>query len=150
MGKNQQKLQKAVSDNDVSQEIDKYYNLELDTRNIATIDEEVQQVQCQCCGLKEECTKGYITQVQKCHCGKWVCGLCSEAVKERVRGSPKVFMKDALSSHRDFYLEYNCTRLNPKLSLTLSMREIAKRSLGNRKSMGVMSISKLGRSTSHP
>ncbi|KAE9609132.1 hypothetical protein Lalb_Chr08g0242991 [Lupinus albus] len=140
MEKNQPKFEK---------EIDKYYNLELEMRNFASI-EEVEQAECQCCGLKEECTIVYITQVQECYCGKWVCGLCSEAVKERVRGSsPKVSMHDALSSHRDFCHKYNCTRLNPKLFLTISMREIVKRSLENKKSKGVSS-SKFGRSTSYP
>ncbi|CAL0319251.1 unnamed protein product [Lupinus luteus] len=137
--KNQPKVQK---------EIDKYYKLELEIRNFASI-EEVEQAECQCCGLKEECTIVYITQVQECYCGKWVCGLCSEAVKERIRGSSKLSMQDALSSHREFYQKYNCTRLNPKLSLTLSMREIVKRSLENKKSKGVR-ISKFGRSTSYP
>ncbi|XP_027356870.1 uncharacterized protein LOC113866185 [Abrus precatorius] len=144
---NQQKLRKVVSD--VSNEIDKYYNsLELE-RQFAAI-EEVEQAECQCCGLKEECTTVYITEVKKCYSGKWVCGLCSEAVKERVGQSPKVAMQDALNSHREFCQEYNATtRLNPKLSLTHCMREIAKRSLENRKTKG-LSISKLNRTTSYP
>ncbi|KAE9597677.1 hypothetical protein Lalb_Chr16g0389131 [Lupinus albus] len=126
MEKNQPKFEK---------ETDKYYNLELEMRNFAFI-EEVEQVECQSCGLKEECTIVYITQVQECYCGKWVCGLFSKAVKERVRGSsPKVSMHDALSSHRDLCQKYNCIRLNPKLFLTLSMREIVKKSLENKKSI---------------
>ncbi|TKY74538.1 palmitoyl-acyl carrier protein thioesterase [Spatholobus suberectus] len=147
MEQNQQKLRKAVSD--VSKEIDKYYNnLELE-RQLGAI-EEVEQAECQCCGLNEECTAVYITEVRECYCGKWVCGLCSEAVKERVGRGPKVAMQDALNSHRDFCQEYNATtRLNPQLSLTFSMREIAKRSLENRKSKG-LSITKLSRTTSYP
>lgn len=142
-------LRKAVSD--VSSEIDKYYNeLELEREQLGTI-EEVEQAECQCCGLKEECTIVYITKVKECYCGKWVCGLCCEAVKERVGRSPnKVAMQDALNSHRDFCQEYNATtRLNPQLSLTLSMREIAKRSLEKRKSKG-LSITQLTRTTSCP
>ncbi|KAF1874184.1 hypothetical protein Lal_00041631 [Lupinus albus] len=60
--KNQPKFEK---------ETDKYYNLELEMRNFAFI-EEVEQVECQSCGLKEECTIVYITQVQECYCGKWI------------------------------------------------------------------------------
>ena len=144
---NQQKLRNAVSD--VSKEIGRYYNeLELE-KKLGAI-EEVEQAECQCCGMKEDCTTVYITEVQECYCGKWVCGLCSEVVKERVGRSPKVAMQDALNSHRDFCQEYNATtRLNPQLSLTLSMREIAKRSLENRKSKG-LSIKKLSRTSSYP
>jgi len=140
---NQQKLRKAVSD--VSREIDRYYNeLKLE-RQLGGI-EEVEQAECKCCGLKEECTEVYIREVEECFCGNWVCGLCSEAVKERVGRSPTVAMQDALNSHRDFCQEYNATRLNPQLSLTHSMREIAKRSLENRNSKGL----KLSRTTSYP
>jgi len=138
---NEQKLRKAVSD--VSSEIEKYYS-ELKLERI----EEVEQAECQCCGLKEDCTSVYITEVEECYCGKWVCGLCSEAVKEKVGRNPStVAMQEALNSHRDFCQEYNATRLNPQLSLTLSMREIAKRSFQNRKSKG---LSRLSRTTSYP
>lgn len=129
---------------DVSSEIEKYYSeLKLERQELGAI-EEVEQAECQCCGLKEDCTSVYITEVEECYCGKWVCGLCSEAVKERVGSCPStVAMQDALNSHRDFCQEYNATRLNPQLSLTHSMREIAKRSFQNRKS-------KLTRTTSYP
>ncbi|WVZ21275.1 hypothetical protein V8G54_008597 [Vigna mungo] len=139
---NEQKLRKAVSD--VSSEIEKYYSeLKLEREELGAI-EEVEQAECQCCGLKEDCTWVYIREVEECYCGKWVCGLCSEAVKERVGPCPsRVAMQDALNSHRDFCQEYNATRLNPQLSLTHSMREIAKRSFQNRKS-------KLTRTTSYP
>ncbi|BAT78355.1 uncharacterized protein LOC124844607 [Vigna umbellata] len=142
MEQNEQKLRKAVSD--VSSEIEKYYSeLKLERQQLGAI-EEVEQAECQCCGLKEDCTSVYITEVEECYCGKWVCGLCSEAVKERVGPCPTtVAMQDALNSHRDFCQEYNATRLNPQLSLTHSMREIAKRSFQNRKS-------KLTRTTSYP
>ncbi|XP_022636014.1 uncharacterized protein LOC106760379 [Vigna radiata var. radiata] len=142
MEQNKQKLRKAVSD--VSSEIEKYYSeLKLERQELGAI-EEVEQAECQCCGLKEDCTSVYITEVEECYCGKWVCGLCSEAVKERVGPCPStVAMQDALNSHRDFCQEYNATRLNPQLSLTHSMREIAKRSFQNRKS-------KLTRTTSYP
>ncbi|QHN83076.1 uncharacterized protein DS421_20g701470 [Arachis hypogaea] len=152
---NEQKvvLRKAVSD--VSQEMDKYLvKSELETMKLGAI-EEVEQAECECCGLKEECTRVYKRQVQERYCGKWVCGLCAEAVKERVLLAERprttsskvvVAMEDALNQHKDFCNQYNATtRINPKLSLTLSMREIAKRSLEKRKSM-----SKLGRSSSYP
>ncbi|XP_028777803.1 uncharacterized protein LOC114734341 [Neltuma alba] len=143
-GEKQQKLRKAVSA-DVSYEMEKYCKIESDsTRIIPTIDEEVEEVECKCCGLKEECTSAYISEVEGGYCGEWLCGLCSAAVKERAGRDPQVSLQDALNLHRDFCLSYNTTtRLNPKLYLTLSMRDFAKKSLEKRKS-------KLARSTSYP
>ncbi|GMN39996.1 hypothetical protein TIFTF001_009224 [Ficus carica] len=93
----------------------------------------MKQAECECCGLNEECTEAYITQIERSHSGKWVCGLCSEAVKETMKRSPETAVKEALSSHRDFCNKYNSsTRLNPKLSFTCDMRNIAKRSCESR------------------
>lgn len=137
------KLGKSVSD--VSEEMKKYYKIEEK--------EEVKEVECECCGMKEECTEGYIREVEACFCGEWVCGLCSAAVKERVlggRGVCNINMRDALTSHRDFCRHYNSTtRLNPKLSLTLSMRDIVNKSSRNRNT-NTTSSSKLPRTISYP
>lgn len=93
----------------------------------------LKQAECKCCGLKEECTEAYITQVEHSYSGKWVCGLCSEAVKETMKRSPGTAMDEAVSSLREFCHEYNTTtRLNPKLSFTCDMRDIAKRSFQTR------------------
>ncbi|KAK4276982.1 hypothetical protein QN277_015059 [Acacia crassicarpa] len=141
-GEKQQMLRKAVSD--VSQEIEKYCKIEIDSARIpSSIDEDVKEVECKCCGLKEECTLAYISEVEECFCGEWLCGLCSAAVKERAGRDPKVSLQDALNFHRDFCFTYTTHRLNPKLYLTLSMRDIAKKSLEKRKS-------RLARSTSYP
>lgn len=96
-------------------------------------DNEVEEVECSCCGIKEECTKHYILEVQKCFSGKWVCGLCSEAVKERVLKFPNTTIDKALDFHKEFCDSFNATtRLNPKLSLTTSMRKIARKSFEKR------------------
>lgn len=138
----QQKLRKAVSD--VSYEMEKYYKIESSTTATIGSIEEAKEAKCKCCGVKEECTLAYISEVEECYCGEWVCGLCSAAVKEKVGRDPKVSMQDALVTHREFCHSYNTTtRLNPKLSFTRSMRNIAKRSLQKRNS-------KLPRSTSYP
>ncbi|BFG18529.1 hypothetical protein CerSpe_048030 [Prunus speciosa] len=54
-------------------------------------------------------------------------------------------MQEAVISHRDFCQKYNSTRLNPELSLTSAMREIARRSSENRDSKHNLPMSKLGR-----
>ncbi|OMO96205.1 hypothetical protein CCACVL1_05035 [Corchorus capsularis] len=141
----QRVLRKVVSD--VSSEIGKYIALESST---LIIDEQlaVKQAECECCGLKEDCTTDYIKRVEGCHCGKWVCGLCSEAVKERLLRAPNIALRDAVGFHREFCQRFNSTtRLNPKLSLTFAMRDIAQKSNQNRSSKN-LSASKIARSTS--
>ncbi|KAL5783322.1 hypothetical protein ACOSP7_008351 [Xanthoceras sorbifolium] len=123
--RSEQRLRKAVSD--VSSEIDRYTVLETTSSTI------------------DECTQNYIAKIKGSHSGKWVCGLCCEAVKEILMRAPKMAVHEAVSSHRDFCQNFNTNRLNPNLSLTSAMRDIAKRSCENRNSKN---LSKLGRSTS--
>lgn len=127
-------LRKVVSD--VTNEISK---LGKDLETIVELDETILQAECECCGLKEDCTKEYISRIRNSFSGKWVCGLCSEAVKERLNNSP-VAIEEAMITHTNFVQE---TRLNPKLSLTWAMREIAKRSGEKRKNLsGGMKITR--------
>lgn len=48
-------------------------------------DQQVETVRCACCGVGEDCTAAYIRGVRASFCSDWLCGLCAEAVKERVR-----------------------------------------------------------------
>lgn len=121
---NGQTLRKVVSD--LTSEIDK---LGKDLETIAKIEEEVIEVECDCCGLHEECTEDYIIQVKDSYSGRWICGLCSEAVKEKLNRRQNA-IDEVLGTHKSFCQE---SRKNPKLSFTSAMREIAKRSSDNRK-----------------
>ncbi|KAK2661275.1 hypothetical protein Ddye_007808 [Dipteronia dyeriana] len=146
MNDHQQRLRKAVSD--VSTEIDRYTVLQ----TTSTFDDHeagivLTQAECECCGIREDCTQNYIAKIKGSHSGKWVCGLCCVAVEERLMRAPKTAMHEAMSSHRDFCQKFNTLRLNPKLSLASAMREIAKKSCENRNSNN-NNLSKLGRSTS--
>ncbi|XP_022135903.1 uncharacterized protein LOC111007738 [Momordica charantia] len=136
---NQQRvIRKAVSD--LSKEIERVNlrnknEVEEMMRSRVEEEEEVRQVECSCCGLKEECTAAYILEIQRRFAGKWVCGLCSEAVKERVLRFPNTPINEAINFHREFSHAFNTTtRLNPKLSLTTSMRKIARKSFDKRNS----------------
>lgn len=134
-------LRKVVSD--VSNEINK---IGRDLENICTIDEVI-QAECECCGLQEDCTQDYIERIKDCYSGKWVCGLCSEAVKEGIikRGS----IEKAITSHTKFCQEFNTsTRLSPKLSFTMAMRNIARRSHENKDKKQYPTISKISRTSS--
>ncbi|KAI8568701.1 hypothetical protein RHMOL_Rhmol02G0220900 [Rhododendron molle] len=117
-----------------------------DLETMANIDK-VEQAECECCGLEEECTQEYIKKTKDCYSGKWVCGLCSEAVKEALVREPKMAIEEALRNQREFCQEFHSSRLNPELSLTCAMRKIAKRSCENR-NYNTSSTSKIARSTS--
>ncbi|XP_051119539.1 uncharacterized protein LOC127243518 [Andrographis paniculata] len=63
-----------------------------------------QTVECDCCGLIEECTPSYIQTVREMHGGKWVCGLCAEAVKDEVLRCEKMLIspEEAMDRHLSF------------------------------------------------
>ncbi|TVU17051.1 hypothetical protein EJB05_33062, partial [Eragrostis curvula] len=92
-------------------------------------------VRCACCNVSEDCTAAYIRGVRAAHCGSWVCGLCAEAVGERLRREPGAGVEAALRWHMAVCRDFNATtRLNPKLSLAGSMRNIARKSFNRRTS----------------
>ncbi|KAK2975619.1 hypothetical protein RJ640_021064 [Escallonia rubra] len=45
---------------------------------------DVEFVKCDCCGLTEECTAPYIDNICERFNGRWICGLCGEAVKDKI------------------------------------------------------------------
>ncbi|KAG8381759.1 hypothetical protein BUALT_Bualt05G0005900 [Buddleja alternifolia] len=58
---------------------------------------------CDCCGLTEECTDEYIKRVRDRYSGRWICGLCSEAVKdELIRSDDRIGNEEALNQHMNF------------------------------------------------
>uniref|UniRef100_A0A0E0JIL4 DUF1677 family protein n=1 Tax=Oryza punctata TaxID=4537 RepID=A0A0E0JIL4_ORYPU len=113
---------------------DKELDLEIPTESeaVAGADEELQQeeawsVRCECCGMAEDCTPGYVRRVRARFEGRLVCGLCAEAVSERRRREPALTVGEAVQSHASLCDRFNSTvRLNPTLSLARSMRDIAR------------------------
>jgi hypothetical protein len=93
---------------------------------------EVETVRC-ACGVAEECTAAYVVGVRAAFCGDWLCGLCGEAVKERMSRDPFCGVEAALVSHEAERRDFDATRLNPKLSLAGSMRGIARKSFDRRR-----------------
>ncbi|KAG6488226.1 hypothetical protein ZIOFF_056985 [Zingiber officinale] len=100
---------------------------------------DIERVECECCGIWEECTPMYIEKIRGLFCGRWVCGLCSEAVKEegsnqrpQKQGSAEMEMEAALQSHMAVCRSFKSTTRNPQLSLASAMRDIAKKSFQQR------------------
>ncbi|KAH7565299.1 hypothetical protein ACOSP7_020389 [Xanthoceras sorbifolium] len=89
---------------------------------------EVEDAKCECCGMSEECTPEYIEKVRGRFSGKWICGLCTEAVKEEMEknGGKR---EEALSSHMSACASFNkYGRAYPVLFQAEAMREMLKRS----------------------
>lgn len=86
---------------------------------------EIELVKCECCGLKEECTQDYINGVKAKFDGKWLCGLCSEAVRDEVnRGKKQSAMEEAVKAHMSFCRKYSS---NPAIRVADGMRQMLRR-----------------------
>lgn len=74
---------------------------------VAEAETAVSSVKCCCCGLMEECTHAYIGRVRDRYGGRWICGLCSEAVKEeREREKIVISTDEALKRHMGFCQQF--------------------------------------------
>lgn len=104
---------------------------------------EVELAKCECCGLKEECTPAYIARVRDRFYGKWVCGLCAEAVKDELcRAESGIGMEDALNAHMQFCSQFNA---NPAVNVADAMRQILRRRFEPHKALrSTQSSSNLG------
>ncbi|OWM69822.1 uncharacterized protein LOC116194199 [Punica granatum] len=91
---------------------------------------EIELVKCECCGLKEECTQDYISEVKAKFDGKWLCGLCSEAVRDEVSSGKKPFgsVEEAVKAHMSFCRKY---KSNPAFRVADGMRQMLRRRSGD-------------------
>ena len=89
---------------------------------------EVEDAKCECCGMSEECTPDYISQVREKFSGNMVCGLCAEAINEEMEknGGKR---EEALNEHMSACVRFNkLGRTHPVLYQAEAMREILKKS----------------------
>ena len=94
----------------------------------------VSSVKCYCCGLTEECTPRYIDRVRERYEGRWICGLCAEAVEEETLKSPRDMSTDeALKRHVSFFQKFRSSSSSPPnkptQDLILAMKQLLFRSL---------------------
>ncbi|KAK2358589.1 hypothetical protein QL285_095764 [Trifolium repens] len=95
---------------------------------------EVEIVKCDSCGFTEECTPAYISKVRQRYQGRWLCGLCVEAVKDEVVRSERIItIEEALNRHisfcKDFKSSSSSTALNKTEHPIIAMTRILRRSL---------------------
>lgn len=84
-------------------------------------------VTCDCCGLKEDCTQFYISEVKAKFEGKWLCGLCSEAVRDEAKRSKKPLegsVEEAVKAHMSFCRKF---KSNPAIRVADGMRLMLRR-----------------------
>lgn len=120
---------RAVSD--ISSEVSAYMDMRVPPHSSSWND--VSKVECECCGLFEDCTGAYVRRVRDRFCGRWVCGLCSEAVKEELvrrglQAARHAVREEALRAHMEVCRRFNRTvRVNPAMSVASGMTEILKK-----------------------
>jgi Protein of unknown function (DUF1677) len=88
---------------------------------------EIESAKCECCGLNEECTQGYIIEVKSNFGGKWLCGLCSVAVRDEVARRKKdgdSSLEQAVNDHISFCRMY---KSNPAIRVAEGMRQMLRR-----------------------
>ncbi|KAI3993083.1 hypothetical protein MKX01_009826 [Papaver californicum] len=100
---------------------------------------EIESAKCECCGLKEDCTEEYINEVKSKFEGKWLCGLCAEAVRDEVirsssssrnknkqsssstSSSTSILVDDAVKAHKSFCRKF---KSNPAVRVADGMRQM--------------------------
>ncbi|XP_010532558.1 PREDICTED: uncharacterized protein LOC104808554 [Tarenaya hassleriana] len=96
---------------------------------------EIESVTCECCGLKEDCTQDYISEVKANFDGKWLCGLCSEAVRDEVTRREMTSsaaesvspVEEAVRAHMSFCGKF---KTNPAVLVADGMRQMLRRRSG--------------------
>ncbi|KAL1197556.1 hypothetical protein V5N11_012132 [Cardamine amara subsp. amara] len=90
---------------------------------------EIESVRCECCGLMEDCTQDYISKVKSNFDNKWLCGLCSEAVRDEVtRRKTTTSVDEAVKAHMSFCGKF---KDNPAVLVADGMRQMLRRRSGD-------------------
>ncbi|CAL9072185.1 unnamed protein product [Musa textilis] len=107
---------------------------------------ETESAKCECCGLEEDCTEEYISRVKADFGGKWLCGLCSEAVRDEAgKGRRKKGyggLEEAVRAHASFRRRPHS---NPAIDVVDGMRRMLWR---RRRSVDMPSASSSGKPVS--
>ncbi|KAJ3673282.1 hypothetical protein LUZ60_006656 [Juncus effusus] len=82
---------------------------------------EIESAECECCGLKEDCTHNYLIRVKSNFGGIWLCGLCSESVRDEACKTGMKDIKEAVRAHMSFCGKFN---ENPAIRVAEGMRQL--------------------------
>lgn len=90
---------------------------------------EVELVKCDSCGFTEECTLAYITRIREKYNGRWICGLCVEAVKDEVlRSDRMITTEEALNRHISFCQNFQSSSSTASEHPIFAMGRVLRRS----------------------
>ncbi len=117
----------------------RYSEMAISTLEQSSLEQsEVEFVKCHCCGLMEECTLEYISRVRERYQGRWICGLCAEAVKdESFRLQRYVSIDEALKRHEKFCEQSSSPPTNPTEDLIVAMKQLLRRTLDSPRREGL-------------
>ncbi|KAA8523337.1 hypothetical protein F0562_009760 [Nyssa sinensis] len=94
----------------------------------ASVQVEVEFVKCDSCGFTEEYTLAYISRIRESYNGRWICGLCVEAVKDEVLRSERLIStEEALNRHINFCTKFRSS--SPAEHPIFAMARLLRRSL---------------------
>ncbi|KAL8138592.1 hypothetical protein V2J09_004593 [Rumex salicifolius] len=103
------------------------------TTTISEAQIEIESANCDCCGLTEECTPAYIERIRERYAGKWICGLCAEAVKDEIfRSDRPISTEEALTRQLNICRKFRSSwppATDPTVHLISAVRKILRRSL---------------------
>lgn len=106
---------------------------------------EVHCVKCDSCGFTEDCTPAYIARVRERYQGRWICGLCVEAVKdEALRSDRLISTEEALNRHISFCTNFRSSSKEKTEHPILAMGRVFRRSLDTPRAVRSNSSSSLG------
>ncbi|MED6150894.1 hypothetical protein PIB30_077044 [Stylosanthes scabra] len=89
------------------------------TQPLSPAAENTECVKCDSCGFSEDCTPAYITRLRCRYQGRWLCGLCIEAVKEETMRSERVIStEEALNRHIRVCTQFRTLSSHPSLHET--------------------------------
>ena len=86
---------------------------------------EIESAECECCGLREDCTREYIAAVKADFGGRWLCGLCSEAVRDEVAAKKRGDLEGAVRDHMSFCAKFG--KKGPAFRVADGMRQMLRR-----------------------
>ncbi|XP_054788330.1 uncharacterized protein LOC129294173 [Prosopis cineraria] len=105
---------------------------------------EVKKAKCECCGMSEECSEEYIKGARHRFWGKFICGLCGEAVNETTQKNGGKG-KEALEEHMNECVKFNkIGRSYPALYQAEAIKEILKKASRSRSARSVTPSDEVG------
>lgn len=106
----------------------------------------VETVKCDSCGFPEDCTLAYILRIRERFHGRWICGLCIEAVKDEVmRSDTLISTEEALNRHMNFCRNFrSAKRVSESEHPISAFGRLLRRSLDSPRALRSNSSSALG------